>query len=239
MKKRFKAMMFDLDGTLLPMDTPAFMGAYFKELSLYFASNGYDAEDLMQKVRNATRAMIFNDGKRCNEDVFWETFFAQMDEAARSKVWDFEPFYNGPFHKLRAMTGENKKIHETIEAARACADHVILATNSVFPPCGIGARLSWLGLKLSDFDLVTTYDNSCFSKPNPAYFTEILEKFGASPEEAFMIGNDVEQDALAATTAGMGAFLITDCIITHDLPYDDYQHGTYDEMLALLKSFSE
>ena len=239
MNKRFGAIMFDLDGTLLPMDTEQFMGAYFKELGDYFAANGYTQEEIIPKVRHATRAMIFNDGKRTNEEVFWETFFGEMGEDARSKDWDFEPFYNGPFQALQALTGENKRIRETIQAARAAADHVILATNSVFPPCGIAARLAWLGLEPSDFDLVTTFDNSCFSKPNPLYFKEILEKFNVSVDHAFMVGNDAQQDALAATTAGVDTFLITDCLITRGVEWEHYRHGSYDEMLALLKSFAE
>jgi phosphoglycolate phosphatase-like HAD superfamily hydrolase len=68
MSKRFGAIMFDLDGTLLPMDTEQFMGAYFKELGDYFAANGYTREEIIPKVRHATRAMIFNDGKKTNSE---------------------------------------------------------------------------------------------------------------------------------------------------------------------------
>ena len=43
-------ILFDLDGTLLPLDMDSFMAAYFRELSLKCASVGYDPRLLVKAV---------------------------------------------------------------------------------------------------------------------------------------------------------------------------------------------
>ena len=42
MSKPYRAIFFDLDGTLLPMDQDAFVKRYFGILSKYFAAVGFD-----------------------------------------------------------------------------------------------------------------------------------------------------------------------------------------------------
>ena len=56
---------------------------------------------------------------------------------------------------------------------RICGS-LVLATNPIFPAVAVETRLGWVGLTGSDFDLVTTYENSRSSKPNPAYYQSIL-----------------------------------------------------------------
>ena len=46
---------------------------------------------------------------------------------------------------------------------------------------------------MEDFDLVTDYANSCHSKPNPAYYQDILDQFRLDPARCLMIGNDVQE----------------------------------------------
>ncbi len=40
-----KAVLFDLDGTLLPMDQDIFVKTYFKGLAKALAPHGYDAKE--------------------------------------------------------------------------------------------------------------------------------------------------------------------------------------------------
>ena len=59
---------------------------------------------------------------------------------------------------------------------------------------------------------MTTYENSCFCKPNPAYYEEILSKLGLDAGDCVMVGNDVQEDG-AAAKLGMRVFILTDCLI--------------------------
>lgn len=65
-----KAVLFDLDGTLIPMNEKQFTEYYFGLLLKRFVPLGYDKDDLVKTVWNGTGAMLKNDGKETNETVF-------------------------------------------------------------------------------------------------------------------------------------------------------------------------
>ena len=57
-----KAVFFDLDGTLLPMNEDEFVKYYFGFLCQKVAHLGYDKEELVKVIWAGTKAMIKNDG---------------------------------------------------------------------------------------------------------------------------------------------------------------------------------
>ncbi|MGN1119937.1 MAG: HAD family hydrolase, partial [Oscillospiraceae bacterium] len=63
---------------------------------------------------------------------------------------------------------------ETVEFLKTNGIRRVLATNPIFPAVATQARIRWAGLHAEDFALITTYENSCHTKPNPAYFADIL-----------------------------------------------------------------
>ncbi|MBQ2911104.1 MAG: HAD family hydrolase, partial [Clostridia bacterium] len=65
-----KAILFDLDGTLLPMEPMEFVKAYLKYLTAWMLLKGYDAEKLNAAVWKGTEAAIKNDGSCTNEARF-------------------------------------------------------------------------------------------------------------------------------------------------------------------------
>ena len=75
-------VLFDLDGTLLPMDQDAFVKSYLSKLAAKMAPFGYEAERLFHAVWKGVDAMVRNDGKLVNEDVFWNEFVKIYGEEA-------------------------------------------------------------------------------------------------------------------------------------------------------------
>ena len=69
-----KAILFDLDGTLLPMDQDEFTKGYFKLLAAKLAPYGYEPKTLIDTVWAGTAAMVKNTGAQTNEAAFWERF---------------------------------------------------------------------------------------------------------------------------------------------------------------------
>ena len=69
-----KAILFDLDGTLLPMDQDLFMNYYFGELAKKMVPLGYNKDTLVKDVWTGTKAMVLNDGSKTNADAFWNKF---------------------------------------------------------------------------------------------------------------------------------------------------------------------
>ncbi len=234
MPKAFDAIFFDLDGTLLPMDLAGFTDHYFQLLANHFECLGVDSKPIIHAVMHATQAMIQNDGTCSNAQRFRSCFMQEMGEQAGSFIRNFDGFYNAAFHQTRAFTQPNPDAVTAVAAARKKASHVVLATNPLFPAAGIQARLSWIGLHISDFDCVTTYENASFCKPNPAYYTEIIRILGLTGNRILMIGNDVREDAQAAQEAGLETYLVTDCLIRHGLSVDSYACGSFSQMLDML-----
>ena len=68
------AVLFDLDGTLLPMDQNAFIHTYFGALARKVAPLGFAQEPFLASMWKGTGAMLQNDGTRTNREAFWDAF---------------------------------------------------------------------------------------------------------------------------------------------------------------------
>ena len=235
--KKYKAILFDLDGTLLHMPQEPFLNELFiAESTEVSARLGVSPELLLSVIKKGVYAMIKNDGSITNEEAFLRVarpMLAVDDE----KISDaFDLYYKGNFHLLTRLETPNPLAKRAVELARKQADFVILATNPVFPPAAQIARLSWIGLTLSDFDYVTHYQNSHYCKPNPAYYSEILDRFGLAPEDCLMVGNDVGEDMIPSALLKMDQFLITNCLITGNGDPASFKQGDFEKFLAFLES---
>ena len=231
-----KAILFDLDGTLLPMDQELFVKAYLKLLAKHLMPKGYDPDLLVKAVWKGTEAMVKNNGDQLNEKVFWKVF-AEIhgEEALKDKPY-IDDFYFNDFKLTKETCGFNKAAREVIDYAKANFDKVILATNPIFPQEATFNRLRWAGLEVEDFDLVTTYENSSFCKPNPEYYKEIITKMGLDAKDCIMVGNDIVED-MAAKTLGMDGFVVTDCLINKkNEDVNNYSHGRLDELISWLEN---
>ena len=96
-----KVVLFDLDGTLLPMDQEVFVKTYFGLLAQKLTPHGYQAEQLIGAIWKGTAAMIKNDGTKTNEAAFWDKFAEIYGENARKDEPYFEEFYRQDFDKVQ------------------------------------------------------------------------------------------------------------------------------------------
>jgi len=239
LKKRYKAILFDMDGTLLPMDMEEFTKGYFKKLYKEVMHFGIGAEEFTKAIWTGTYAMMKNDGKDTNRNVFWKVF----EKETGLKADDVDPvclsFYSNAFDTAVEFTTPNPLARKAVEIAHSKSEKVILSTNPIFPMAGQITRMKWLGLAPSDFDLVTAYEDEHFCKPNPMYFISIMERFGLKPEECLVIGNDEREDMYCATKAGIDCYLVTDSMIANkDYPWDG-DRGTFEELVDILSNLEQ
>ncbi len=231
--KNYEAVLFDLDGTLLPMDNDLFIQTYFGLLAKKVAPLGYEKEPLISALWKGTAKMIKNDGTKTNEEVFW----AVMEDIFGKKIYAdipvFDSFYGNEFHGAASVTFPTPLAQKAVELARACADRVILATNPFFPTVAVHSRLSWAKIKPESFDLITTYENSRFCKPNPAYYVEIAEKMGVEPKNCLMVGNNEIEDIAAAQSLGMDTFYLSDYPVCKG-EGPETPKGSFEELIAFL-----
>ena len=231
-------VLFDLDGTLLPMDQEIFVKAYFGGISKRLAPLGYEPQALIRTIWEGTMAMVKNDGSMTNEEAFWKYFSTVYSkEQAKRDDPHFEAFYREDFDEVAKVCGHTPRAREVIDLLKASGIRRVLATNPIFPSIATEKRMAWAGLDRNDFELVTTYENSSFCKPNLKYYEEILKKLSCCPEECLMVGNDVGED-MVAKNLGMKVFLLTDCLINksgEDL--SAYPHGTFKDLEEYLNKY--
>ena len=230
--KQYEAILFDLDGTLLPMDLEEFTTTYFGLLAKRL--HHYDRNQLISAVWQGTKAMIANDGTMTNEARFWNVFAGLMGQDIRREEPVLEDFYRTDFHKVRGICGENPLAKQMVDLAHKRAGQVILATNPLFPRCGVESRLSWIGLTPDDFDYITTYENCAYCKPSAEYYQSILTARKLNPSHCLMIGNDLREDGIGAGQLGVRTHIVTDCLIAHGLNLEEFHHSTFAQLLQTL-----
>ena len=230
-----KTVLFDLDGTLLPMVQEDFVRAYFGYLAKFAAPYGYEPKPLVDALWKGTGAMVQNDGAKMNREVFWDVFAGIFGEQARAHEKVFEEFYATDFNRAKSACGFAPEAAETVDFLKANGIRRVLATNPIFPAVATRARIGWAGLRPEDFEYITTYENARHCKPNPAYFADILAEIGCGPEECLVVGNDAVED-LAAAELGLPVFLLTPCLINpKNRPLDDIPHGGFAELREELR----
>ncbi len=233
-----KAILFDLDGTLLSMDQDHFIKTYMGALASYIAPFGYDPEAFCKGLWKGTGAMIMNNGHKKNESVFWEVFasyFPDMD--VQRDMAHFDEFYMTRFDSIKEKVSILEPMSlEVVKAAKEKGLRVILATNPLFPSIATEKRIAWAGLKVSDFEFFTSYENSSYSKPSLGYYEEVLSKAGLDATECLMVGNDVSDD-MVAEKLGMKTFLLTPHLINKDnTDISSYPNGSYKDLIEFIRS---
>lgn len=228
-----KNVLFDLDGTLLPMDMEEFTNGYFvflvKKAMEY--SKRYEKDALIKAVWGGVKAMVLNSGEMTNEQAFWKYFGSVYGEDAIEDKPLFDEFYANEFEQAKQFCGKNEDARKAVDEIKEKGFRVVLATNPVFPEVATRKRAIWAGFNVDEFEAYTTYENSHFCKPNPKYYEELLGRLDMKASECLMVGNDVDEDMEAGLKAGMQVFLITDCMINKNkVDINKYPHGSFNDL---------
>lgn len=230
-----KAVLFDLDGTLVPMDQDVFVEDYFKRISAKLAPHGYESKQFIDTIWKGTYAMIKNNSEKCNEDVFWDFAVSVYGDKILADKPLFDDFYETEFDKVKDVCGFNPKARETVHKLKEMGYRVALATNPIFPERATRWRIGWAGLEPTDFEFYTTYENINSCKPNLAYYIEVAKRIGIDPAECLMVGNDVGDD-MVAENVGMKVFLLTDCLINKtNEDISKYPNGSFQQLMEYIK----
>lgn len=110
-----KAILFDLDGTLLPMNQDVFLKNYLGLLAKKLAIKGYEPNKMVESIMKGTYAMIENNGDESNEKVFWNTFFTMYPEFNKQDVDFVNEFYLNEFEYAKEFCGFNKQANDIVK----------------------------------------------------------------------------------------------------------------------------
>lgn len=203
-----KAILFDLDNTLVLFDEAQFYQGYFRSIEKVF-EDLMPADIFMERLISAVRTLVQNNGGVTNAEYFKDVF-AQGFMDKRDKLWNrFLYFYDTEYDKLEINFTLPKDLHETMDTILQTGLKLVLASNPIFPLNVQMKRLAWAGLDHLPFHMVTHLENMSFCKPRIEYYLEICQKINQPPETCLMVGNDAVNDMVAALT-GMKTYLTND-----------------------------
>ncbi len=230
--RSYRAICFDLDGTLLPMDIDEFMGAYFKRIAAFAAAHGLDPELFMAALKAGTRAMAMSDADELNEDVFWGEFMRIYGEDNAGAI-DIriiaDDFYEHDFGHIGDGFRANPNVARAIQTLTAKGYPLVLTTMPMFPVRAVKHRLGWAGVDSAAFSRITSYENSKYVKPRQTYYAENLAAMGLHGEDVLVVGNNTVED-LAFLDLGADAYLVTDWLLDPiDFNIASIKHGSFKQ----------
>lgn len=227
-------ILFDLDGTLLPMDFQLFMKLYFENMEKYFFSFK-KPKSMYEMVMSSTEHMIKTNNGNTNENLFMSHFEQYVGNNLPGYKDTFNSFYDDLFQNVKASTFQSKQMMDSIKILKDKGYTLAIATNPLFPLKANFHRIKWAGLDYKDFEYITSFEENTYCKPFPQFYQEVLHKINKTPEECIMVGNDVEED-LIASTLGIETYLITNCMINSKNLKNNANHtGTYDDFIEFCK----
>lgn len=233
----YTTILFDLDGTLLPIDTDGFVRQYLKALGTHIG-HLVPPKQLAEQIMASTHAMIHNtDPVLTNAQVFAADFFPKVGHAEEHLMPVFDAFYRERFPGLiQTCPGVPGRARQVVQAAVDAGYEIVLATNPIFPRMAIEERMRWIQVDDMPWRLVTCYEEMHACKPQPEFYQEILSRIGRAPGECLMVGNDFEEDGVAARL-GMNIFFVTDFLIKRgEAPLPPDRTGTLEHFHERLLS---
>ncbi len=207
-----RAVLLDLDDTLLGNQIDAFLPVYLERLGAHL-NDLVPAERMIATLLQATRRMMQNrDPSRTLEQTFAQAFYPALGVPAQALRDRIDAFYATEFPRLRELTRLRPEARPLIDSAIQSGLQVAVATNPLFPLTAIAQRLDWAGAPPDQvpFAYVPSYETMHFCKPDPAYFTEILGRLGAPAHESAMIGDNPDDDLAPAGSLGLATFRIAE-----------------------------
>lgn len=203
-----KAVLLDLDDTLLHNPNQGFIphylaliDAYFKDLWGVTLSAALIAT--VQQLMNAPR-----DIQSTNQQILLNALHAHTQQPNDAILAALDDFYRTAYPALQAHTHPIPHAQTVIAQLQTHGYQVVIATNPIYPAEAIRQRLLWAGLSpnFDDYAFVTHAGNTHFAKPSPAYYVEILGRIGLTPYEVVMVGDSLTNDIEPAKAIGAHAY---------------------------------
>ena len=198
-----KAVVFDMDDTLLSLNLSAFIAVLARDESSMLAQIGRKNALSMFALYGSAMLEI-NNPEPTDQDLSNREFFDDFimrrcgvpmnDPVVRDAFEYYErevlPNRNDAIIHARPRPGAR----EAVDAVASRGLRTALLTNPSFSEDCIRCRMGWGDMLDMPFELVTTMENSRHCKPSAAYYLESLAALGLEPHEVLMVGNDPKRD---------------------------------------------
>lgn len=202
-----KAVLLDLDNTLLHNPDVAFASRFAQLWDQHFSAHGIsDGVSLLRKsIQQATNGQIHTRSIHTQLLKIIVSDTGKTEQYCEQLIADFYgSFYNELHPCIQPVQGALELIHALEELNLA----VVIATNPIYPESAVMKRLKWAGLpdQSDAYAFVTSSENMHYAKPDPAYYAEIVARVGVEPDEALIIGDSSTNDIEPARQIGLRTY---------------------------------
>ncbi len=228
-----KTILLDLDETLLGNKMDAFLPPYFDMLTETLADL-LQGRDIRKLMSGAAKTMQANDDPTAtNHAIFMQDFADRLGHPLDAVLTLLDKMYQEKYPSLQQVTTYRPEAAQLVKLLFLRGYQVIVATNPFYPATAIHQRLQWAGVADFPYLLVTHMENSCFAKPNPRYYEEIMAKVNGEPSATWMIGDDVRNDIKPANSLGIRTWWITD---VPNVEVEADKQGSLQEVLTYFEA---
>ena len=238
----YKVIFFDLDGTLLPVETGVFLRGYNDKASEFASDKCEDSERFAIALDEAFKAMLETEHRCLNAEIFWQVFRSHAGDFAGAWCELVDRFYKEAFNSIGDDYNSNANASKAVNILKDKGYPLMLTTQPLFPIGAVHDRLAWSDVAPENFDYITTYDNSRLSKPHALYFQDCMDKAGVESHEVLMVGNHTVED-LGCLDLGIDAYIITDYMcnpVNLDLEAcAGVEYGTMDEFVEYVQALPD
>jgi len=203
-----KAVLLDMDNTVLKNPDRAFATAFLTKFEQHFETNlavQGSALVFRRLISLFSRGRI---GDESNSELTVRTMAETTGQSPEKIRTTLNQFYDEIYPFLQSCIQPVAGVVKLIEELRDAGHKVIIATNPIYPASAVKQRLMWANLPAqdADYDFITSADNMHYAKPDPAYFAEILGRIGVEPDETIMVGDSFRNDIRPAQTIGIHTY---------------------------------
>lgn len=234
---KIKAVLLDLDDTLLINDMETFSPHYYRALMNKMRSVCPPGA-FVEALNNGVRAMVHNDGRQgTNAEVFGREFYRRLGRDPQEIEPILLEFYANEFEELAQHTEPDPVARRLVQLLQERGYQIAIATQPLFPRIAIEARLRWAGVGVDEFryDMITSYENMRACKPHTAYFEAVLQQLGRRAPEALMVGDSLEAD-MPARRMGLYTFWVDRGRLPDDTQVESDARGTLSDLYTLIES---
>ena len=192
----FKALVFDLDGTLYEPRHFALRLIFSDPLHI-----GMLAAE--RKCRKKLRERHFDKASDYYDALFLMMAGGSAEKAGKCREWFYGSYMPSQVRIIREKFGPRPQLKELLTALHA--EGIRTAVLSDY--CFTTEKLAAIGLSEADFDAVWESPQFGGLKPRREVFTGARKALGTTPEETAMVGDRADTDG-GAVQAGLGFFHI-------------------------------